>query len=228
MERTIRHLASGAGIEPQSVQSFVTPTGIFISMTTPTGTTTKLQRIVGPASLNLAKVSAINDLSRRFERNACTLSEALHELDRIEQAPLLYGYWVRVIAAFLSSGSFTLFFGGTGWDFLFGGIAGLLAEIVLEWLIRYVPSLLAVLMAALVASFIGAGISGFLHVPMQGSIIIGSVIPLLPGMALTNSIRDLLAGDLLSGVARGAEAFLVTGSIAVAVALALDLSIYFH
>ena len=103
-----------------------------------------------------------------------------------------------------------------------------MAEIVLEWLIRYVPSLLAVLMAALVASFIGAGISGFLHVPMQGSIIIGSVIPLLPGMALTNSIRDLLAGDLLSGVARGAEAFLVTGSIAVAVALALDLSIYFH
>jgi uncharacterized membrane protein YjjP (DUF1212 family) len=40
------------------------------------------------------------------------------------------------------------------------------------------------------------------------------MVPLVPGMALTNSIRDLIAGDLLSGVSRGAAASLSAAAIA--------------
>ena len=46
-------------------------------------------------------------------------------------------------------------------------------------------------------------------------IIIGVIMPLLPGVALTNCIRDIMNGDLVSGSARLMEALLTGGCIAV-------------
>ena len=48
-------------------------------------------------------------------------------------------------------------------------------------------------------------------------IIIGSIIRLVPGVALTTSIRDFLNGDYLSGTIRIIDAFLVGGCIAIGV-----------
>ena len=48
-------------------------------------------------------------------------------------------------------------------------------------------------------------------------IIIGSIIRLVPGIALTTSIRDFLGGDYLSGTIRMIDAFLVGGCIAIGV-----------
>ena len=45
--------------------------------------------------------------------------------------------------------------------------------------------------------------------------IIGAIMLLVPGLAITNAIRDTMSGDLLSGVIRASEAFLVAIAIAV-------------
>ena len=37
---------------------------------------------------------------------------------------------------------------------------------------------------------------------------------LVPGLAITNAIRDTMSGDLVSGLTRAAEAFLIAISIA--------------
>ena len=54
-----------------------------------------------------------------------------------------------------------------------------------------------------------------------GMIIIGSVMPLVPGVPITNSVRDVLAGHLLSGLARGTEALLSASAIALGIAMVL-------
>ncbi|MEG2843105.1 MAG: threonine/serine exporter family protein, partial [Ruthenibacterium sp.] len=54
-------------------------------------------------------------------------------------------------------------------------------------------------------------------------IIIGGIIPLVPGMALTTSIRDFANSDYLSGAIRMIDALLVAGSIAIGVGVALRL-----
>nr|WP_272879724.1 threonine/serine exporter family protein [Sulfoacidibacillus ferrooxidans] len=224
VEETMAHMARGAGAPPDSVQSFVTPTGIFISITTDKGTFTHLTRVIGPASMNLDKVTLLNDLSRRFQRGACTVDQAFAELVRIEQAPSVYRHWVQMIAAALSSGSFTVILGGTGTDFLWGALGGFLAQETTRWLTRYAPRFFSVLLASLLGALIAVFSSamGFAH--DEGAIIIGAILPLLPGLAVTNSIRDLLAGDLLSGVARGAEALFTSVAIAIAVAIAIGIS----
>lgn len=57
-------------------------------------------------------------------------------------------------------------------------------------------------------------------------IIIGSVMILVPGIGIVNALRDTIAGDLISGIIRGAEAFLIAVAIAVGTGVVLKLWIY--
>jgi uncharacterized membrane protein YjjP (DUF1212 family) len=54
------------------------------------------------------------------------------------------------------------------------------------------------------------------------NILIGAVMPLVPGVAITNSIRDLLAGHLLTGIARGMEAILTASAIGFGIAVVIS------
>ena len=54
-------------------------------------------------------------------------------------------------------------------------------------------------------------------------VISGSILPLLPGVAITNAIRDTLQGDYMSGGARAVEAFVMAASIAIGIGCGLAL-----
>jgi uncharacterized membrane protein YjjP (DUF1212 family) len=53
-------------------------------------------------------------------------------------------------------------------------------------------------------------------------IIIGSVMALVPGLLLTNAVRDLMAGHLVSGLSKGAEALLTAFAIGSGIAVVLS------
>ena len=55
-------------------------------------------------------------------------------------------------------------------------------------------------------------------------IIIGALMTLVPGIAITNCMRDLIMGDYMAGLARMADALLIALGIAVGVASVLSLS----
>ena len=73
---------------------------------------------------------------------------------------------------------------------------------------------IGLLSALLVASGLGTQID---------KIIIGSVMPLVPGLSITNAVRDLMAGHLLSGLSKGAEAFLTAFAIGAGIAIVFTL-----
>lgn len=52
-------------------------------------------------------------------------------------------------------------------------------------------------------------------------IIIGGIMPLVPGIPLTNAVRDALSGNLISGPARGIEALISACALGFGVAIAL-------
>jgi hypothetical protein len=55
-------------------------------------------------------------------------------------------------------------------------------------------------------------------------IIISALMPLFPGTAFTNGIRDTLKGDYVSGLAKIAEALVIAVSLGLGVALGLFVS----
>ena len=223
VEETIDRIGRTSGAI--KVESFVTPTGIFISVKTTERVQTGILRIHGITSVNLQKVHAINDISRRYERGQIDAQGVHDTLTEIETKPGLYRLRYQHLAAALSSGAFAVLFGGSWPEFFVGAFAGWISNTVAGKLGDKMPNFLSVFFAAL-SGVIAASLGIFFSVATRAdAAIIGAVIPLVPGLTLTNAVRDLMAGELISGVARASEAALTAFAIAVAVALVLSFGI---
>ena len=61
-------------------------------------------------------------------------------------------------------------------------------------------------------------IQKFLPTIQYESVVLGSVLPLFPGVAMVNAIRDAINGDLISGVSRAAEAIMIAVGLGIGAA----------
>jgi uncharacterized membrane protein YjjP (DUF1212 family) len=219
VEETITRIGWAFGA--QTVHTFATPTGIFLTLDWEGTVKTRIIRISGVSTINLNKVHEINDLSRRYVQHSITLDELSKSLDRINREPYYYRLRYQHLSAAISSGAFALLFGGAWPEFLVGSLSGWLSNTVVGLIGEKVPGFLRVFFAALVGVMVAVlGVTIGWANEIEASII-GAVIPLVPGVSVTNSVRDLMAGELLAGVARAADAALTAFAIAVAVALVL-------
>ncbi|MDD5934598.1 MAG: threonine/serine exporter family protein, partial [Clostridiales bacterium] len=83
---------------------------------------------------------------------------------------------------------------------------------------RFVSNMLVCCIIAIVTTLI-MRIPG-IHGDME-PIIAGSIMPMLPGVALTNAFRDTLQGDYVSGTARLVEAIVIAVSLAIGIGAGL-------
>ena len=219
VEDTMMRMAASFGM--QKSQSYVTPTGIIFSIN---GTeSTNFVRIVD-RSTNLQKVTLVNSISRRISNKELTLAQALSLLEEVETESQAYSTITQVLAASIASGCFAIMFRGQWHDFLpalmIGGI-GFYAMIYFHRVVevRFFAEFLAAIIIGSLA--IVSVWQGFGH--ELDKIVIGSVMPLVPGLLITNAVRDLMAGHLISGLSKGAEAFLTAFAIGAGVAVSFSL-----
>lgn len=220
VEETIDRIGRTYGAT--DVESFVMPTGIIISVRMNDQVVTGILRIHGIQTVNLHKVHVINDISRRFERGQIDDKRVEELLTEIESKPGLYRLRYQHLAAGLSSGAFAVLFGGSWPEFFVGALAGWVSNTLVGKLADKMPNFLSVFFAALAGMIVSALGIIFNFATRADAAIIGAVIPLVPGLTLTNAVRDLMAGELISGVVRASEAALTAFAIAVAVALVLS------
>ncbi|MGG1676247.1 threonine/serine exporter family protein [Neobacillus sp. NRS-1170] len=220
VEDTMMRIAASFGIE--KTHSYVTPTGIIFSAEGAEPTKTKLIRI-SERSTDLKKVAMVNSVSRRISSGELKLEEALVQLKEIDSLNLTFPFMVQVAAASLASGCFMIMFNG-GWnDFIPSLISGGIGYLSFVYFHRFVP---IKFFSEFLASFI-IGLMSFIFVKIGvghqlDKIIIGSVMTLVPGLLVTNAIRDLMAGHLVSGLSKGAEAFLTAFGIGAGIAVVLS------
>ena len=173
---------------------------------------TRTRRILTGCSTDFTKLEELNELSRRCCRNPIPAAVLHREVAKIreEKAPAAGFYAGSVLGA----AAFALFFGGDLNDAAATAVAGLL----IAWMQRKLTSLFPNSMAFhLTASLVSGvliclfGKAARFHVDM---ITIGAIMLLIPGMAITNAVRDILVGDTLAGVLRIIECLLIAGSLA--------------
>lgn len=220
VEDTMKRIAAAFGVLQSEV--FVMPTGIILSIDS-SKPITQLVR-VSERSTDLFKVTKVNSISRQISAGELTVEEAKRRLKKVGASTRGYSLTAQVIASAIASGCFLIMFQG-GWrDFLPAAVAGGLGFAALVYLHRLVE---LKFFAELLSSFI-IGLVAYLFV-MSGlgheldKIIIGSVMPLVPGLLITNAVRDLMAGHLVSGLSKGAEAILTSFAIGAGVAVVLSL-----
>ena len=182
----------------------------------------ELRHIIS-TNTHLGRICAVNQLSREIAEGKHTVEEAFQELRRIQEIPYA-PLPLAILACGVGSACFSYLFGGDWLDAFTAFLCGLLLEPYLYWVGKHN---LSKFLTNLSASALVALVGGVLFLLGLGhnmdKVIIGSIIRLVPGMALTTSIRDFFHGDYLSGAIRMLDAVLVGGCIAMGVGVVVRL-----
>lgn len=207
-----------------SVNVFVMTSSVFITITYEKKHYSFVLRERFP-STRFIKLDLVNDFSRRFCSTDMTLDEAIEELEKIEEVKV-YPNIYRSLGAGVTSAFFAVMFGGSYMDFI--------AALFIGFIVFYVLSIetnifIPVFITDMMSGFFSAGLAALMMIIGIGSnidmIIIGTLMPYVPGVAITNAIRDILAGDYVSGVMTTAKA--IFSAIAIAFGVGIVLAIYF-
>ena len=212
-EETITRMGSGFGLE--EVESFAVPSGIFISYRGADGNPVTSVKRVRRLTRNLTRVNEANQVSRMVYAGEMDCDRALEQLRAIEKMPGSFkGRWA-LPAAFLCACGFAALF-GAGW--LSIAAAGVVAAVVQAMgmlMARFrsrglAASVLGGLMTALLPALLALLIPSL----QTDLVTAGAVMPLVPGLAMTNAVQDTMNGDMVSGISHGTQAILTACLVA--------------
>ncbi len=219
VEDTMLRIARNAGVRDPRV--FATPTGVFMSLA---GGELSQMIQVRERNMNLELVDRVNGLSREFANHELDFAELKDRIEAVETTTPSFPLWLQVLgAAALSATLMVLFMNDYDWiDFPAAAGVGSLGFLAYVWFkqmtrIRFISELLATIVMGLLALLL----HHFFPVTTVANILIGGLMTLVPGVALTNALRDLFMGDLLSGIVRLVEAGLTAVSLGAGVALVI-------
>lgn len=218
VEDSVRRICLAYGAE--KVDVFTITSAIVVTVYSPMfGAVTQTRRITS-TKYDLFKLARLNALSRRICEEMPLFEVVESELEEIRTGTPQYSFWILLAIHALISGSFTLFFGGSWLDAAASSVIGLF--------LKYMDSVSRLLelpanVAAVLWSFAGGCLALFFVSCGFGcsaeKISIGNIMLLIPGMLLTNSIRDIFNGDTLSALLGFCNAFLLAALIAFGFAL---------
>lgn len=223
VEDSVRYLLRAYGVEDGQV--FAIPNCLMVSLTLDGEKPLTVIRRIPSHGTDIERMEAFNSLCRQFCQQCPDLKEAWTTLKQVEQQSRSVPLSHRVGAFFVGASFFSLFFGGTLADALCSGLCGTAISLVQSGMNRlgtnqffqvigggFVSALLAVVLTVM-------GLGEHAHL-----IIIGALMTLVPGVLLTNFMRDIMGGDMVSGLVKLSEALLTAGGIALGTALALSLT----
>lgn len=220
VEDTICRICEGFGVD--EVSSIVLPTGIFVTVVSQGRSQSKIIRIKS-RGLDISKIEQINTLSRKAGQKELTCEEFDQQLQALKKT-LPYSYWMNILAGCLAAGGFTYFFGGSLIDSFYGLIlGGLIRGLQLNLDKLKVPAFFSISFCSGSAALYALITRQFGFISNMDALIIGTLMLLVPGMAITNAIRDSLSGDLISGLTRGMEAVLIAIAVALGPGLVMSL-----
>ena len=213
VEDTVQRLGLALGAE--DAQAFAVTSGVFITLTFPDGDIeTKVYR-AHRGGTQLDKVDAVNQVSRRAAEGLIGPQEVLAELKAIKKNGSCFSPGWLVLACAFSSAAFAVMFGG-GWvDFLMGFVTGIAVQCLLGWLDRFQYSqVLQSLLGGALCMVIPTVFNHLTGLGVVDAMVAGTLMPLLPGVAMTNAVQDFMRGDMLSGVGHAMQALLTAALIA--------------
>lgn len=214
VEDTVTRICKSYGAT--RVNPFVITSSMVVTLEFANGETVTQTRRVNESAIDFTMLEELNDLSRYICKNRPEISE-LHELfeKRINESERSKSQKKKFFGFLMAAFAFAVFFGGNVFDGLVSaGIAILIW--FLECYFRKIiqNQMLYLLFAAFVMGVFAMlfGYTGFsFHVD---KIMIGDIMLLIPGLVMTNAIRDVFSGDTISGMLRLCESLLMAAMIA--------------
>ncbi|HEX3023118.1 MAG TPA: threonine/serine exporter family protein [Lachnospiraceae bacterium] len=219
VEETIRRIATTYGMKGDSL--FVLSSGIFITEEKDDKHFYANVKHIPLSAVHLDKVAAVNQLSREIEAGMYTPKQAIEELDRIQNMPGK-SRLAKMLASGMGSGCFCYLFGGSLFDSFTSFLVGCILSLFLRVMSKREKRTSKIMLNVSGGMFVTIASILLYHLNVGNNlnhIIIGSIIPLVPGVPFTNAIRDFANEDYLSGTVRMVDAVLIAFCVALGVGI---------
>ena len=222
VEESIARICRAYGAK--DIQVYAVPTAIIASMVPAEGNPITSVTRIYHRSTNLGRLDQLNVLCRSLCKEPMDYESIQEQLHLIDQHANF-----RAAELCLATGGsglfFTLLFGGS----LAEALCACCTCLVLWGLITSMNRIHVNGLFLNVAGGFWVALSGLLcyrfgWVGQYDTMIVGSIMALVPGLPMTNAIRDLIAGDIVAGITKFTEALLVAAGIAVGAAMPLSLA----
>lgn len=219
VEDTMFRLAKAYGASV--VDAYATPSLLIISFSLKDEMSHNIKRIF-LKDIDLRKVEAVNTISRQATEGLLSMEELDAALDEIR------GYKPNTLSLNLLATAISCF----GFGFFFnGGIKEVIWTIIIGMSARLINILFKKLTISefinnmVVSTYITAFAILLNHFSLcdRHIVTIATLMLFVPGLAITNAIRDSINGDLMSGMARGLEALFIAIALAVGSGFAMTL-----
>lgn len=212
VEETITRMCQSFYVD--DIDVFASPTAVMVSIIMD-GKIYSVVKRINSRSIDLNKVHNINSLSRKMYNENLDISFCEKELKNL-CADDSYSKKTILLYSGIATSTFAVLFGGGFNDFVFAFIIGILTKLLSINLNK------SSLNEFFINSICGALISVYsiilLHLGLISEldkVVAGSIMLLVPGLSFTNSVRDILEGQLLAGLSKAAEALFIGVSTAV-------------
>lgn len=220
VEDSIARMGVSYGAVNTSV--FIIPSSIELTMTFPDEQTyTRTRRIRSGGATDYHKLGLLNSLSRHCAAKRLPVEKLKAQLDEIRNRRISN---VRIyVGSILAGSSFSLFFGGGPIDAFFA----IFVSALVAWLQCFLAPLCPNKVFFLFCSSLIIGVVACLmDMVFPGinidKLLIGVIMLLIPGIAITTATRDALIGDTISGITKLADSLLWAAALASGIMIAIS------
>lgn len=223
VEDTMERISSHYGVH--TGHFFVLSNGIFTTSSSNKYANVEFIPIRG---IQLSKVVEVNRLSYRIASGKVSLTQARAELDAIRDEPMKPA-WEQIVGSAFGAAGFCAVFGGGCMDCAAAFVVGTLLYLFLLFVSsRYLSKIVGGICNSLVATLLCLASYRLGFGSSLSNIIIGAIMPLIPGVPFVNGVRDLADSDYIAGTTRLTDAMLGFFCIALGVgtSFVLDGSIF--
>ncbi len=223
VEDTITRIIEAYGVK--RVDAFVIPSCIMASLETDEGQIlTKIRRLQGGGTM-LDGIERYTSLCRRICSEHPDMQTARRLLRETENSVCRYNLFVYYVSAFLIGCGFGAFFGGGLLEMLAAGICGLAIGASQQFMGRLHAN---TFFTSFVCSFILGFLANVLAAVGVGKnadiTVIGAIMILVPGFLFTNSLRDIIYGDTMSGLNRLVQVVIIAVALVVGTSAGVSLA----
>jgi len=219
IERNVTRIGKALGCE--DIHIFISHNSIMITTAVENGFRTKIRRVKKHA-INMTIISGISRMSWKVLNKELDREAVRSELHRIANIPSHYPRWLVIVMVGAACASFSQLFGGT---WLIAGITFISASVAMfvrqELNLRHYNVFLIILASASTASILAGGLSLLTNAADPSIALASSVLLLVPGVPMINSIKDMVDGYTMVGLTRAINGVIISLCIALGLLLAM-------
>ncbi len=200
---------------------FSIPNSLIVGITTPEGASISRIRRIGFHGNDLDGVERYSNLSRRICAERPDPETAVKWLKEAQESKVNYSFLMNLLGHCLGGFGFSILFGGSLIDGLCAGICGIFVGLVSRLLDKMkVNTFFNTMACAFIMAFLAYGFGAMGIARSADCVVIGALMLLVPGLLITNAMRDIIFGDTNSGINRIMQVFLIAAAIALGTGVA--------